>query len=202
MQGVLDQLVDGEKQCTFVGCLNNLDASDNTEDKMCEFSRNRDTSVDGARENNTVNASSREVIYVLGHTKSHWVSSSDMKHVKEESLESFILLDERSEYAGVTAHEDIAFVNIHRMLELVIDVNDVDMHVTRVDCKNPVTEAVCSVSYFMLDEKKEVKGSHDLCEAGDDEKEKITKYLITGDFLNVEARICNMGRSSQENDMF
>ena len=37
MQGVLDQLVDGEKQCTFVGCLNNLDASDNTKDKMCEF---------------------------------------------------------------------------------------------------------------------------------------------------------------------
>ena len=41
MQGVLDQLVDGEKQCTFVGCLNNLDASDNTEDKMCEFSRKK-----------------------------------------------------------------------------------------------------------------------------------------------------------------
>ena len=29
MQGVLDQLVYGEKQWTFVGCLNNLDASDN-----------------------------------------------------------------------------------------------------------------------------------------------------------------------------
>ena len=106
------------------------------------------------------------------------------------------LLDERSEYAGVTAHEDISFVNIHRMLELVIDVNDVEMHVTQVDCKNPVTEAVCAVSNFMLDEKKEVKGSHDLCEVGDEEKEKITKYLITGDFLNVEARICNMGISS------
>ena len=47
MQGVLDQLVDGEKQCTFVGCLNNLDASDNTEDKMWGFSRNRDRSVEG-----------------------------------------------------------------------------------------------------------------------------------------------------------
>ena len=46
-----------------------------------------------------------------------------------------------------------------------------------------------------------MKGSHDLCEVGDEEKEKITKYLITGDFLNVEARICNMGRSSQENDV-
>ena len=42
IQGVLYQLVDGEKQCTFVGYLNNLDASDNTEDKMCDFSRNRD----------------------------------------------------------------------------------------------------------------------------------------------------------------
>ena len=112
------------------------------------------------------------------------------------------LLDERSEYVGVTAHEDIAFVNIHRMPELVIDANDVELHVTQVDYKNPVTEAVCSVSYLMLDEKKEVKGSHDLCEAGDEEKEKITKYLIIGDFLNVEARICNMGRSSQENNMF
>ena len=97
------------------------------------------------------------------------------------------LLDETSEYVGVTAHEDIAFVNIHRMLELVIDVNEVEMHVTQVECKNPVNEAVCLVSDFMLDEKKEVKGSHDLCEAGDEEKEKITKYLITGDFLNVEA---------------
>ena len=97
------------------------------------------------------------------------------------------LLDERSEYDGVTEHEDIAFVNIHRMLELVIDVNDVEMHVTQVDCKNPITEAVCSVLDFMLDEKKEVKGSHDLCEEGDEEKENITKYLITGDFLNVEA---------------
>ena len=92
------------------------------------------------------------------------------------------LLDERSEYVGVTAHEDIAFVNIQRMLELVVVVNDVEMHVTQVDCKNPVTEAVCSMSYFVLDEKKEVKGSHDLCEA-----RNITKYLITGDFLNVEA---------------
>jgi len=197
MQGVLDQLVDGEKQCTFVGCLNNLDASDNTEDKMCEFSRNRDRLVEGARENNTVNGSSHEVIDVLGHTESHWVSGSTVKHVKEESLESVQkakmrggldnLLDERSEYVGVTAHEYIAFVNIHRMLELVIDINDVEMHVTQVDCKNPVTEAVCSVSDFMLDEKKEVKGSHDLCEVGDEEKENITKYLITGDFLNVEA---------------
>ena len=34
MQGVLDQLVNGEKQCTFVGYLNNLDASDDTKDKM------------------------------------------------------------------------------------------------------------------------------------------------------------------------
>ena len=58
MQGVLDQLVYGEKQCTFVGFLNNLDASDNTEDKMCEFSRNRDRLVEGERENNTVNGSS------------------------------------------------------------------------------------------------------------------------------------------------
>ena len=32
-----------------------------------------------------------------------------------------------------------------------------------------------------------MKGSHDLCEVGDEEKEKITKYLITRDFLNVEA---------------
>ena len=120
MQGVLDQLVDGEKQCTFVGYLNNMDASDNTEDKMCEFSRNRDRSVKGARENNTVNGSSHEVIYVLGHIESHWVSGSAVKHVKEESLESVQkvemrgglgnLLYERSEYAGVTAHEDIAFV--------------------------------------------------------------------------------------------
>ena len=109
------------------------------------------------------------------------------------------LLDERSEYAGVTTHEDIEFLNIHRMLELVVDVNDVEMHVTQVDCKNPVTEAICSVSDFMLDEKKQVKGSHDLCEAGDEEKEKINKYLITGDFLNVEERIFNIGRSSQEN---
>ena len=46
-----------------------------------------------------------------------------------------------------------------------------------------------------------MKGSHYFCEAGDEEKEKITKYLITGDFLNVEARICNMGISSQENDV-
>ena len=45
---------------------------------------------------------------------------------------------------------------------------------SQVDCKNPVTEAVCSVSDFMLDEKKEVKGSHDLCEVGDEEKENIT----------------------------
>ena len=52
----------------------------------------------------------------------------------------------------------------------------------------------------MLDEKKEVKGSHDLCEAGDEEKENIAKYLINGDFLKVEAQISNMGRSSQEND--
>ena len=81
------------------------------------------------------------------------------------------------------------------MLELEIDVNE--MHVTQVDCKNLVTEVVCSVSDFMLDEKKEVKGSHDLCEVGDEEKDKITKYLITRDFVNVEARICNMGRSSQ-----
>ena len=130
MQGVLDQLVDGEKQCTFVGCLNNLDASDNTEDKMCEFSRNRDRLVEGERENNTVNGYSHEVIDVLGHIESHWVSGSAVKHVKEESLESVILLDERSEYVGVTAHEDIAFVNFHRMLELVIDVNYVEMHVT------------------------------------------------------------------------
>ena len=101
-----------------------------------------------------MNGSSHVVIDVLGHTESHWVSGSAMKHVKEESLESVILLDGRSEYAGVTAHEYIAFVNIHRMLELVIDINDVDMHVTQVDCKNPVTEAVCSVSYFMSDEKK------------------------------------------------
>ena len=141
------------------------------------------------------------MIDVLGHTESHWVLGSAVKHVKEESLESVILLDERSEYAGVTAHEDIVFVNIHRMLELVIDVNDVEMHVTQFDCKNPVTEVVCSVSDFMLDEKKKVKGIHDLCEAGDEEKEKITKYLITRDFLNVEARICNMGRSSQEDDV-
>ena len=154
---------------------------------MCEFSRNRDRSVEGARDNNIVNGSSHEVIYVLGNTKSHWVLGSAMKHVKEESLESVILLDERSEYARVTANENIAFVNIHRMLELVIDVNDVEMHVTQVDCKNLVAETVCLVSYFMLDEKKEVKGSHDLCEAGDEEKEKITKYLITRDFLNVEA---------------
>ena len=88
MQGVLDQLVYGEKQCTFVGFLNNLDASDNKEDKMCEFSRNRDRSVEGARENNTMNGSSHEVIDVLGHTESHWVSSSTVKHVKAESLES------------------------------------------------------------------------------------------------------------------
>ena len=121
---------------------------------MCEFSRNRDRSVEGARENNTVNGSSHEVIDVLGHTESHWVSGSAVKHVKEESLESVILLDERSEYAGVTAHEDIAFVNIHRMLELVIDVNDVEMHVTQVECKNLVTDTVCSMSDFMLDEKK------------------------------------------------
>ena len=40
-----------------------------------------------------------------------------------------------------------------------------------------------------------------MCEARDEEKENITKYLITGDFLNVEAWICNMGRSSQENDV-
>ena len=106
------------------------------------------------------------------------------------------LLDERSEYAGVTAHEDIAFVNIHRMLELVMNVNDVEMHVTQVDCKNPVTEAVCLVLDFMLDEKKEVKGSHDLCEPRDEEKDNINKYLITRDFLNVEAQICNMDRSS------
>ena len=63
-----------------------------------------------------------------------------MKHVKEESLESVQkvemrggldnLLDERSEYVGVTAHEYISFVNIHRILELVIDVNYVEMHVT------------------------------------------------------------------------
>ena len=135
MQGVIDQLVHEEKQCTFVGCLNNMDASDNTEDKMCEFSRNRDTSVEGARDNNIVNGSSHEVIDVLGHTEIHWVSSSVVKHVKEESLESVQkekmrrgldnLLDERREYDGVTAHEDIAFVNIHRMLEFVIDVNDV-----------------------------------------------------------------------------
>ena len=46
-----------------------------------------------------------------------------------------------------------------------------------------------------------MKGSHDLCEVGDEQKENITKYLITGDFLNVEARIFNMGRSSQENDV-
>ena len=87
-----------------------------------------------------MNGSSHEVIDVLGHTEIHWVSSSVLKHVKEESLESVQkaemrggldnLLDERSEYAGVIAHEDIAFVNIHRMLELVIDVNDVEMHVT------------------------------------------------------------------------
>ena len=37
MQGVLDQLVDGEKQCTFVGCLNNLDASDNMISKSILF---------------------------------------------------------------------------------------------------------------------------------------------------------------------
>ena len=55
---------------------------------MCEFSRNRDRSVEGARENNTMNGSSHEVIYVLGHTESHWVSIFAMKHVKEESLES------------------------------------------------------------------------------------------------------------------
>ena len=70
--------------------------------------------------------SSHEVIDVLGHTKIHWVSGFAVKHVKEESLESVQkekmrggsdnLLDERSEYAGVTTHEDIAFVNIHRML--------------------------------------------------------------------------------------
>ena len=130
MQGVLDQLVDGEKQITFVGFLNNMDASDNKEDQMCEFSTNMDRLVEGERENNTVTGSSHEVIDVLGHTESHWVSGSAMKHVKEESLESVQktkmrgglhnLLDERSEYARATAHEDIAFVNIHRMLELVI----------------------------------------------------------------------------------
>ena len=102
---------------------------------MCEFSRNRDRLVEGARENNTVNGSSHEVIDVLGHTKIHSVLGSAVKHVKEESLESVQkvemrggldnLLDERSEYAGVTAHEDIAFVNIHRMLELVIEITHV-----------------------------------------------------------------------------
>ena len=101
---------------------------------MCEFSRNRDRSVEGERENNNVNGYSHEVIDILGHTEIHWVSGSTGKHVKEKSLESVQkeemrggldnLLDERSEYAGVTAHEDITFVNIHRMLELVIDVND------------------------------------------------------------------------------
>ena len=121
---------------------------------MCEFSRNRDRLVEWERENKTVNGSSHEVIDVLGHTEIHCMSGSTVKHVKEESLESVILLDERSEYVGVTAHEYIAFVNIHRMLELVINVNDVEMHVTQVECKNPVTEAVCSVSDFMLDEKK------------------------------------------------
>ena len=71
MQGVLYQLVDGEKQCTFVVYLNNLDASDNTEDKMCDSSRNRDRSIEGERENKTVNGSSHEVIDVLGHIESH-----------------------------------------------------------------------------------------------------------------------------------
>ena len=37
MQGVLDQLVYGEKQCTFVGILNNLDASDNMISKSILF---------------------------------------------------------------------------------------------------------------------------------------------------------------------
>ena len=76
---------------------------------------------------------------------------------------------------------------MHKMLELVIDVNDVEMHATQVDCKNPVTKVVCLVSDFILGARKEVKGSHDLREAGDEEKENITKYLITGDFMNVEA---------------
>ena len=98
--------------------------------KCVSFQEILDRLVEGARENNTVNGYSHEVIDVLGHIESHWVSGSAVKHVKEESLEFVILLDEISEYAGVTAHEDIAFVNIHRILELVIDVNDVEMHVT------------------------------------------------------------------------
>ena len=65
MQGVLDQLVDGEKQCTFLGFLNILDASDNTEDKMYEFSRNRDRLIEGARENNTVNGYSHDISLFL-----------------------------------------------------------------------------------------------------------------------------------------
>jgi hypothetical protein len=210
IERVLDQSLDGEKQSTSVGCLNNLDASDNAEGEMCEFSRNRDRSVEEARENNTVNGSSYKVMDVLGQRESRWVSGSVVKHVKEESLENVqkaemrggldSFLDERSEYARITTDEDIAFVNVHRM-ELVIDVNDktdVEMHATQVDCKNAVTEAVSSVSDFMLDEKKEVKGGHDLCEPADEGKEKITKYPSTGDCLNAEARICNMGRSSQE----
>ena len=81
------------------------------------------------------------MIDVLGHTESHWVSGSIVKHAKEESIESVQkaemrggldnLLDERSEYAGVTAHEDIAFVNIHRMLELVIEITHVHVRLVK-----------------------------------------------------------------------
>ena len=34
--------------CTFVGSVNNLDASDNEEGEMCEFSRKRDRSIEEA----------------------------------------------------------------------------------------------------------------------------------------------------------
>ena len=60
-----------------------------------------------------------------------------MKHVKEsvrkEEMRGGLdnLLDERSEYAGVTAHEDIAFVNIHRMFELVIEITHVHVRLVK-----------------------------------------------------------------------
>ena len=131
---VLDQLVDGGKWCICVGFFYNMDVSDSGEGEICEFLRNTDRLVEEERMNNIMNGSSREVIDVFGETKIHWVPSCVVKHVKEEFLDNVqkvemrggldFFLNVRSEYAKVTVNEDIAFINVHKMFESVINVND------------------------------------------------------------------------------